>query len=156
MKNIEKAIKGYHSDQVSINDLQTFLSFKEWDTLNKQNHYNSKLINRIITKESIAKGYTSPTAPNPEDILINQESTDGFNELLDVFQKFCSKRDFEIYKGFFVYGEKQAKLAEEYSLSRSAISMIILRVNTKIRKYFSRHPEQAQLFKDFLLQEVNK
>ena len=66
---------------------------------------------------------------------LKKEDEYNFTEI-DFLQDILSSREYQIIKGYFYEGKLEKELAEEYHLSKAAISKIKQRGLAKIKKVY--------------------
>ena len=143
MNRLEKLYSDFSENKISVVQLEAGLKFLDWREQNRQYQYQKKL------KETSFE--TCSQSVNPEELMIDYDNTVCLEQLIGTLKTLVSPRDFKIYTRFFVYNDKQIDIASDYGISRSAVSMIVLRVNGKIRKFLNNNPDFSAVFKEFLL-----
>ena len=152
MKSLEKIIINHKKLVISDKDLIVAIRFNKWANLNRLIQHHKKIVHRVTvyTEEN------SPLiSPNPEDLFVGLEFNEKFKEILKRIHSIVGDRDFNIFVRFYLYRDKQADIAKDFDISRSAVSMVVLRVNNKIRRYISKHPDFGQDFKEYLLYRID-
>ena len=148
MTRLDKLINSYNRGESSLGDIEAFLRFDVWSEENvqrkAQNRVLGALTNQPFREDEVAN------VKNPEDTYIEGETGECLSDFFKFLRPLLSERDYNIFVDYYVYHIRQKALAEQHDMKRSAVSMVLVRANQRIKEIVIDRPEFGKELKAYL------